>query len=68
MPDDHANGLESVRPVPHSHPYNEDLDGEVDSDRSEESAAAKGYTVPRWARTPPKVHLVDPTSLLGNHP
>ena len=68
VPDDHANGLESVRPVPHSHPYNEDLDGEVDSDRSEESAAAKGNTVPRWARTPPKVHLVDPTSLLGNHP
>ena len=68
VPDDHANGLESVLPVPHSHPYNEDLDGEVDSDRSEESAAAKGNTVPRWARTPPKVHLVDPTSLLGNHP
>ena len=68
MPDDQANGLESVLPAPHLHPYNEDLDGEVDSDRSEESAAAKGNTVPRWARTPPKVHLVDPTSLLGNHP
>lgn len=68
MPGDHLGGLESVRLVPLSPPNNKDLDEQVDSAMGEESITGKSSKVPRWARTPPKVHLVDPMSILGNHP